>query len=89
MAAKKKTGGRKKGTPNKATTEMKALAQEYGAEAIKGIVDMARNSKQDATRLAAWKELIDRGYGKAVQGIELTGNLALTHEEALDELEGD
>ena len=35
MANGAKTGGRQKGTPNKATVEVRVLAQEYGPDALK------------------------------------------------------
>lgn len=57
-------GGRKKGQPNKATAEIKALAQSYGPEAIKVLVALMRKGE-----FAATKELLDRGYGKSVQPI--------------------
>lgn len=66
-------GGRQKGTPNRITADIKALAQEYGPEAIATIVGIMRNSENDTARLAASKEIVDRGYGKAMQGVELTG----------------
>jgi hypothetical protein len=70
MAKGKKTGGRTAGVPNKATREIKALAQSYGAEAIKMLVELARDAESDAVRVSAIKELLDRGYGKSPQPIE-------------------
>ena len=67
MAKGKKTGGRTKGTPNKSTSEIKALAQAHGAEAIKSLVAIMKNAESDASKVAAIKELLDRGYGKATQ----------------------
>lgn len=66
-------GGRQKGTPNKATADIKALAQEYGPEAITRLVDIMMNSESDQAKLGAIKELLDRGYGKAKQQVEATG----------------
>lgn len=64
-------GGRQKGVPNKATAEIKALAQEYGPDAIKTLVSIMSASKQPpAARVAAAKELLDRAYGKSAQPIE-------------------
>jgi hypothetical protein len=64
-------GGRQKGVPNKATAEIKALAQDYGPDAIKTLVSIMKAAKQPpAARVAAAKELLDRGYGKAAQPIE-------------------
>ena len=38
---RKKTGGRAKGVPNKVTADIKAIAQEWGPEAIKKAAVMA------------------------------------------------
>jgi hypothetical protein len=80
MAKGVKTGGRKAGTPNKVTADIKALAQEYGADAISTIVGIMNMSENDTARLAAAKELIDRGYGKASQAVEVNGEVGLTVE---------
>ena len=73
MAKGVKTGGRVKGTPNKATADIKALAQQFGPEAIKELATLMTTSESHQARIAAAKELLDRGYGKAMQGVELTG----------------
>jgi phage tail sheath gpL-like len=65
----KKTGGRKKGVPNKATREIKALAQKHGPEAIKTLINIMKTGKQEPARIAAAKELLDRAYGKSTQPI--------------------
>jgi hypothetical protein len=73
-----KTGGRQKGTANKATLEVRDLAKQYGPAAV---VELARlaglvkdtagkpvgQSKSDQVRVAAIGMLLDRGYGKAPQ----------------------
>lgn len=69
-----KTGGRQKGTPNKITADIKEIAQSFGHEAITHLVEIARNGDAPpAARVAAVKEILDRGYGKARQDVELTG----------------
>lgn len=73
MAKGVKTGGRVKGTPNKATADIKALAQQFGPEAIQELATLMTTSESHQARIAAAKELLDRGYGKAMQGVELTG----------------
>lgn len=66
--------GRKPGSVNKSTADIKALAQDYGAEALETLAKLMRGTKTPAAaRVAAAKELIDRGYGKATQAVELTG----------------
>jgi hypothetical protein len=73
MAKGIKTGGRAKGVPNKVTADIKALAQSFGAEAITSLIEIARNSENDQARIAASRELLDRGYGKPLQGVEVSG----------------
>jgi hypothetical protein len=68
-------GGRQKGTPNKATADIKALAQPHGASAIAALAQMAGliagvpAAESEATRVAAIKELLDRGFGRATQPV--------------------
>jgi len=69
---KKKHIGRAKGTPNKITASMREMAQPYGKKALKVLRDLLKSTTEQV-RLAAAKELIDRGYGKAAQVIEATG----------------
>ncbi len=68
-----KTGGRTKGTPNKSTAEIKELAQTYSAKALETLATIMRNSDNDTARIAAAKELLDRGYGKVTQPMEVSG----------------
>jgi len=70
MAAGRKTGGRAKGTPNKATADVKAAAQQYTAEAVEALAAIMRDSDSDAAKVAAIKEILDRGHGKARQLVE-------------------
>lgn len=60
-------GGRQKGTPNKTVPEIRQLARSHCAEAIEGIIRLAKVGDTDAVKLAAMKELLDRGLGKATQ----------------------
>jgi len=68
MARGVKTGGRQKGTPNKATAHIKELAREYTAEALEALVSVIRGA-DGAAKVAAAREILDRGYGKASQVI--------------------
>jgi hypothetical protein len=79
VAASSTSGqGRPKGIPNKATREIKELAQSFGPAAIMRLAELAgfavdkdgtklRAAESEAAQIAATKELLDRGYGKAVQ----------------------
>ena len=68
-----KTGGRLKGTPNKSTAEIKGYAQEFGEDAISVISLIMYHSIDPRLRVTAAKEILDRGYGRPAQGVELTG----------------
>ena len=59
--------GRKPGVPNKITAEIKALAQVHASVAIAELARLAVSAESEAARVAAIKELLDRGYGKASQ----------------------
>lgn len=75
--------GRKKGVPNKSTAEIKELAQTYSAKALETLSAIMRNSDNDTARIAAAKELLDRGYGKVTQPMEHSGSLAVTLEQLI------
>jgi hypothetical protein len=68
--------GRPKGLRNKATRDIKELAQPYGPECIEGIAKLMKH-KNPWIRLAACKEMLDRGYGRAPRAVDLrtTGNV--------------
>lgn len=65
--------GRPKGQPNKITREIKELASEYGQEAVEKLVYIMRNSETDTAQISAAKELLDRGFGRPAQAVELAG----------------
>ena len=66
-----KTGGRVAGTPNKATAEIKALAGMHAEAAIAELARLATGAESEAARVAAIKELLDRAFGKAAQGVTI------------------
>jgi hypothetical protein len=77
-------GGRQKGTPNKATADIKALAQDYGPAAIAELARMSGltgepGAQTEAARVACLKELLDRGYGRATQPLTGDGDGSPVH----------
>jgi len=65
-----------KGTPNAATREIRSLAQGYGPAIVNRLAMMAglavdalghsiKGAENETLQLAAMKELLDRGYGRA------------------------
>ena len=75
MAKGRKTGGRGKGTPNKATAEIREHAQQYTIEALEGLAQIARTSDSDAAKVAAWKAILDRGHGRPAQSHDVSGQV--------------
>lgn len=87
MALGKKTGGRVKGTPNKATADIKAAASKHGPEMIRILASIARSKKQPPqARTAAAVALLDRGFGKPAQELQHTGAGGRTLADELSEL---
>lgn len=86
-----KTGGRKAGTPNKTSAEIRHLAMTKAADAIDLIADLMANSQNDAVRLQAAKELLDRCCGRTVDNsfirrFENAERLQGMPEKTLDEM---
>lgn len=89
---KREGAGRKKGVPNKLTADIKAIAQDYGEEAVKSLVEIMRDGDAPhAARVAAAKDILDRGYGKAQQSLDVSskdGTMSPTG-KSLDDFYGD
>src|SRR3954447_22241066 len=68
-------GGRVAGTPNRNTAEIKEIAQQYGPAAVAALAQLAGLTKgrpgaeSEAARIAAMKEILDRGYGRPTQHV--------------------
>lgn len=78
QAGTPKTGGRVAGTPNKATSDIRKLAQVHGPAVIRRLLELSgcmvdamgirqRGADSHATQVMAMKELLDRGYGRSTQ----------------------
>lgn len=73
MAKRPKYGGRRPGSPNKVTREIKELARSYAAPAMKELARLSVKAASEQARVAAIKELLDRAYGKSPQALQLSG----------------
>ena len=72
MALGRKTGGRKKGTPNKATAEVRELAREYTPAVVKALFSIVEDTKApSAARVSAGAVLLDRGHGKPTTSVDM------------------
>ena len=74
----KKTGGRAKGSPNKVTADIKALAQAYTPAAMEELARLALNAENEGARISTIRELLDRGYGKPTQPMDAKVDASLT-----------
>src|SRR5215510_5400056 len=79
-----KTGGRKKGTPNIMTRELKEICRHEAPALVKELIRLATGAESEAVRVAAIKEMFDRGFGRAPQPIE--GTMTYGVSEQLAEL---
>ncbi len=79
-------GGRKKGTPNKTTADIKAALRMHGDELVKALLALTK-SDDERVRLGAIQAALDRGFGKAAQHIEaelsVYDSLGLAEQQAL------
>lgn len=64
-----KLGGRAKGTPNKATADIRALAGAYTAQALTTLAHIMQHGEAEAARVSAARELLDRAYGRSPQAV--------------------
>lgn len=71
MAFQKGISGNPGGRP-KEDAEVKALARSCGPEAIQKLVELMRGDDR-RTALAAALALLDRGFGKPSQAVEMSG----------------
>lgn len=63
---KREGAGRPAGVPNKITRTMKERAAKHGRKALLKLVELLE-SEDEAIRLRAANDLLDRGYGKPAQ----------------------
>ena len=69
--------GRPAGVPNKATTEIKAAVQLHGEKLVTELLRLATSAENEQARISAIKDLLDRGYGKATQLTEHSGQFVI------------
>ena len=73
MALGRKTGGRQRGVPNKATRELKATFQKHEKKLVKALLELTR-SDDERVRLGAIQACLDRGWGKPAQAVQVGGD---------------
>lgn len=70
--------GRPKGKQNEETRKHKArlqdLAREHTEQALKTLVDVMKFGQTETARLSAANSILDRGYGKPAQAVQVSGD---------------
>ena len=61
-------GGRKAGTPNKATVEIRSLARDYAPAAIEELARLSTEAQSEQARISACNAVLDRAWGKSQMG---------------------
>lgn len=73
-------GGRKAGVPNKATREIREVAQQFGPSAIRQLAKLGGlfpakkgAAESEQARVSACNSILDRAYGKPGQAVTHSG----------------
>jgi len=73
VGGKRPGAGRKPGAVSKAKRELAEMAKEHAAMALQVLVNVAQSGESDAARVSAATAILDRGYGKPFQAMQITG----------------
>lgn len=73
-AWKKGQTGNPGGRPAKTEEERhaEALARQHAPEAISALLDIAKHGKQEAARVKACEAILDRGFGRPRESVDIT-----------------
>lgn len=87
---KREGAGRPAGSLNKATAEIREAAQEYTEKALETLVAiMEDKDAPHAARVAAARDILDRGHGKPRQTTDLTSSDGSWTPKTLAEMYGE
>jgi phage gp46-like protein len=76
---KREGAGRKPGSLNKATADIREAAQEYTDEALQVLAEVMRSAEHPAAaRVSAASAILDRGHGKPKQPVDVDANVRAT-----------
>lgn len=79
--------GRKPGSINKATADLKGMARQYSVQALTILTELMQDPETPpAARIQAAREVLDRGYGKPTQAVEVSGEIQPVDRAELDRI---
>lgn len=86
---KRPGAGRKKGAVSQAKRDLATMAKEHAETALDVLVSIARNPKAaSAARVSAATAILDRGYGRPRQAVDLGGGLTVAPPKSLADFYG-
>ena len=85
----KKTGGRKKGTPNKRNSSVTQYLNEKGADPIEALSNLLLEAleKKDTPQISYLAIQLAPYHSPKLASSKIEANLAVSHEEALNDLD--
>jgi hypothetical protein len=84
---RQKTGGRKKGTPNKKTAALRAKVATEGITPLEHMLKIMRDPNADPSRRDQMAKAAAPYIHPKLGAIEHSGALTFSHEDALDRLD--
>ena len=66
--------GRKKGEVGQAKRQLADMAKDHAEQALQVLVNIALSGESEAARVSAANAILDRGYGKPMQGVDHTSS---------------
>jgi hypothetical protein len=81
--------GRKKGAVSQAKRDLAAMAKDHAEEALEVLVSVAKNPRaSSAARVSAATAILDRGFGRPRQAVDLGGGLTVATPKSLADFYG-
>lgn len=74
VGGKRPGAGRKPGAVSKAKRELAAMAKDKAERALEVLADIMERGESDAARVSAANAILDRGYGKPSQAMQIGGD---------------
>src|ERR1700745_923007 len=86
MQFRKGQSGNPGGRP-KVLAEVQELARQHAPSALTELARLALKAKSETTRIASIRELLDRGYGRPRQAVEVSAPAGDPLQELFDEID--